>query len=72
MKQMRGTLALSWGAFGGFYVVRGYGWRVCLGWIALTWLPVELDDLCRGYIAHKRAENEARALAPWVRALKDD
>lgn len=37
-----GTLALSWGRYGGFYVHR---YRICLGWVALTWLPLDLDDV---------------------------
>jgi hypothetical protein len=39
---MSGTLALSWGRYGGFYLHR---YRVCIGWIALTWLPLDLDDI---------------------------
>jgi len=42
---MKGTLALSWGAWGGFYVSRGNAWRICLGWLALTYLPFEIDDV---------------------------
>lgn len=41
----RGTLALSWGPWGGFYIYNGYCWRLSLGWVALTYLPVEIDDL---------------------------
>ena len=71
------TLALSWGPYGGFYLARGYGFRLCLGRAALTWLPVELDRLCAGYAAHKRAELEkavgydplADPLAPFKRVL---
>lgn len=43
---MSGTLALSWGRWGGFYLHRH---RICLGWIALTHTPVEIDDLMKGY-----------------------
>ena len=39
---MSGTLAISWGRFGGFYVHR---YRICFGWVALTWLPLDLDDV---------------------------
>lgn len=41
-----GTLSLSWGRYGGFYVCR---WRVCLGFVALTYVPVEIDDLMHAY-----------------------
>jgi len=45
----KGTVALSWGDWGGVYAKRGYSWRLCFGWVALTWLPIELDDLVEGY-----------------------
>lgn len=48
-KWRSGTLALSWGAWGGFYVNRGFGLRLCLGWLAITALPVDLDDLMEAY-----------------------
>jgi len=45
---VRGTLALSWGACGGFYVHRH---RVCVGWVAITFVPgVEVDEMMRGYL----------------------
>jgi hypothetical protein len=37
-----GTLALSWGRYGGFYLHR---YRLCLGWVALTFLPIDLDEI---------------------------
>ena len=39
-----GMVALSWGKYGGFYLHRN---RVCLGWVALTWLPQEIEELMR-------------------------
>lgn len=42
---MRGTIALSWGAWGGFYVHYDWTWRLCLGWVALTYIPQDLDVL---------------------------
>lgn len=60
---MRGTLALSWGTYGGFYVNRQ---RVCLGWVALTYLPdVEVDALMRAYVTPRLPED----LGPVVEAL---
>jgi hypothetical protein len=35
-------IALSVGAWGGFYC---HGRRVCLGWVAVTWRGVEMDDV---------------------------
>lgn len=40
-----GALSLSWGKYGGFYFKRGYTTRLCLGWIAITYFPEDLDDI---------------------------
>lgn len=45
MKKLKGTLSLSWGEYGGFYFNKGYMTRLCLGWIAFTYIPEELDKL---------------------------
>ena len=39
------TLAISIGPWGGFYWHWGYTKRICIGWVALTWLPCDLDSL---------------------------
>lgn len=46
---MKGTLSFSWGEWGGFYVSWGYCPRICLGWFALTYVPIEVDDLMQAY-----------------------
>lgn len=52
----RGTLALSWGPSGGFYVSLGYCKRLCLGRVALTYVPnVEVDDLMYAYVREREA-----------------
>lgn len=48
--------------WGGFYISTGYGWRICLGYVALTWLPVPLDETLRLSIVGGKMENERRAL----------
>jgi hypothetical protein len=52
-----GTIAVSWGRYGGFYITR---WRVCLGWLALTYVAVEMDDLMRAYVDHPPAQEGER------------
>lgn len=53
---MSGNVSLSWGRFGGFYVNRR---RICLGWVAFTYIPVaEIDDLMRGYLDEKKMRHE--------------
>jgi len=42
---MKGTMSISWGNYGGFYFRKNYSTRICLGWIAFTYLPVEIDDI---------------------------
>lgn len=39
------TLMLTIGKWGGMYVYRGFAWRVCLGWVALTFLPCDIDEI---------------------------
>ena len=43
----RGTLAISWGKYGGFYWHSKYTKRLCLGWIAFTYIPLDIDDLLK-------------------------
>jgi len=42
---MKGTISISWGEYGGFYFNNGFTKRICLGWIAFTYLPIEIDDI---------------------------
>jgi hypothetical protein len=39
------TFALSIGKYGGFYFHHEYTTRLCLGWVALTFYPFDMDDL---------------------------
>jgi hypothetical protein len=53
---VKGTLALSWGEYGGFYL---HPRRICLGHVALTYLPkVEIEDLMEAYLAPAFTRNE--------------
>lgn len=36
------SIILSFGQWGGIYVDRR---RLCLGWVAITWLPEDIDDV---------------------------
>jgi hypothetical protein len=58
----RGTLALSWGSYGGFYVTRH---RICLGRVAITLLPEnEIEELMCGYCDYWDAVEEGRIEHP--------
>jgi hypothetical protein len=50
---MKGTLAISWGKYGGFYFKRGSMIRICLGWLAITYIPMEIDDLLKIALSKK-------------------
>ena len=39
------TIALAIGRWGGFYIHCDYTFRVCLGWVSLTLIPRDLDEL---------------------------
>jgi len=36
---------ISVGRWGGIYIKMAWAWRVCLGWIAITVIPRDGDDL---------------------------
>jgi hypothetical protein len=56
----KGTLALSWGPWGGFYLNPGYSKRLCVGWLAITYVPVELDDMMEAYVSRPEMEKTIR------------
>lgn len=37
------SLIFSIGKWGGFYVHIGYTFRICLGWVAITFVPQDID-----------------------------
>lgn len=39
------SVICSFGKWGGFYVYRGFSTRICLGWMALTYIPTDIDLL---------------------------
>lgn len=41
------SISISIGRYGGFYVFSGFTKRICLGWIALTFYPFDIDGLIR-------------------------
>lgn len=42
---MSGSIIISWGKYGGFYVAIDYTKRLCLGWAAITYIPLDIDVL---------------------------
>jgi len=43
------TFTVSFGKWAGFYIFKGYTFRVCLGWVAFTYFPIDIDEIlpCR-------------------------
>jgi len=39
------TFMISVGKYGGFYWHRKYTFRLCLGWVAFTFVPADIDDV---------------------------
>lgn len=39
------AIIISIGKWGGVYAYRGFGWRLCLGYIAITYLPYDGDTV---------------------------
>ena len=40
-------ILISIGKWGGIYVVNCWAPRICLGWIAITFFPVDGDDILK-------------------------
>lgn len=60
---MKGTLALSWGSWGGFYITRS---RICLGFAAVTLLRHhEIDDLMEAYVEAEDLRARASRERTW-------
>lgn len=46
------TFAISFGKYGSFYFMRDATIRICLGWVALTWFPMDIDEVLEVGILH--------------------
>ena len=49
-KPKGGTIAVSWGGYGGFNYSRKYVTRLCLGWVAIYYFPEDLDESLVRYL----------------------
>ena len=71
MKKARGkkgkSLVISYGKYGGVYFRRSYTTRLCLGWIAITYIPDDIDDLFERLLLRKISEKD-RA---WLKESQD-
>lgn len=51
MKGIRGvSFLIAVGSYGGFYVTRE---RLCLGWIALTYFPYDLENVMNQWLEER-------------------
>lgn len=53
-KGPKGSITLSWGKNDGVYFSKGEGMRLGLGPVAITYLPIEIDDLVVGFVKYKK------------------
>ncbi len=44
-KKTGGSFCISWGRYGGFYIYNNYTIRICLGWLAFTYFPDDIDEI---------------------------
>jgi hypothetical protein len=44
MKRQGFSIIISFGKYGGFYYLNRYMIRICIGWVALTYMPEDFDD----------------------------
>lgn len=52
------SFIISFGKYGGFYYHSDYHTRICLGWVAFTYLPEDYDDML-SRILSQTSEGEA-------------
>ncbi len=55
-----GSLILSIGSYGGFYIRRHKTFRICLGWVALTVIPFDIDAVFHAGLAALTPAAQAR------------
>jgi hypothetical protein len=56
---MKGSIVLSWGKWGGFYYEPGKTiTRLCLGFIAFTYIPYDFDDWWRAILMVGEPESD--------------
>lgn len=39
------SIIINFGKWGGVYFSHVYSWRLCLGWVAITVMPRDLDEV---------------------------
>lgn len=50
------TLAIHWDKkWGGFYLHKGHTFRLCLGYLAITFVPLPFDEILDSYITTQEA-----------------
>jgi len=65
--KMRKSLVISYGKYGGVYFHRGYTTRLCLGWMAITYIPDDIDDLFERLLLRELSEEDKA----WIKKLQD-
>ena len=45
VRRSGGSFIISWGKYGGWYWHNKFTKRLCLGWLAITFIPMDIDDV---------------------------
>ena len=53
------SIVLSFGSYGGFYFHRGYSTRLCLGFVAVTFFPCDIDKVLSKLISVDKKEGDS-------------
>lgn len=56
------AIIISTGKWGGIYWYHGFGLRLCLGWVAITFLPVDGDVILEQAAEQTVAPDTARCV----------
>jgi len=58
---MKFSITLAVGKWGGIYIRNGWSWGLCLGWVAITFIPADVEELV-GHMHLRLKEFEKTAL----------
>jgi hypothetical protein len=68
MKKNKGfSLMINVGQYGGFYFHYGYTKRICLGWIAFTIFPIDLDGVIRTHVNLHETKGQFSPVKPDIK-----
>ena len=52
------SIIIAFGRYGGFFIARGWSTRIALGWMAITFMPVDFDIVFQKCIGIMKSAEE--------------